>query len=70
MLQAADTDFGSVVKFTVFVTDIEAFLAARRGADTGLDAAMEAAPALSLVEVSRLAHPDIMVEIEATAQTD
>jgi 2-iminobutanoate/2-iminopropanoate deaminase len=70
VLQAADTDFGSVVKFTVFVTDIEAFMAARRQADTGLDAAMEAAPALSLVEVSRLAHPDIMVEIEATAQTD
>ena len=30
---------------------------------------MTAAPALTLVEISRLAHPDMMVEIEATAQT-
>ena len=67
VLTAAGADFDRVVKYTVFVTDIEAYMTARRENDTGLDAAMTAAPALSLVEVSRLAHPDMMVEIGATA---
>lgn len=66
VLSAAGSDFDQVVKYTVFVTDIEAYMAARRDDDTGLDAAMTAAPALTLVEVSRLAHPDMMIEIEAT----
>ena len=69
VLQAAGADFNQVVKYTVFVTDIESFVTSRRDGDTGMDAAMISAPALTLVEVSRLAHPDMMVEIEATVQT-
>ena len=69
VLQAGGAGFGDVVKFTVFVTDIESFVSARREGSTGLERAMTAAPALTLVEISRLAHPDMMVEIEATAQT-
>ena len=68
VLAAGGVGFGDVVKFTVFVTDIEAYMAARRDGDTGLSAAMVSAPALTLVEVSRLAHRDMMVEIEAVAK--
>lgn len=68
VLAAAGTGFEQVVKYTVFVTDIDAYIGARRDGNTGLDEAMVSAPALTLVEVSRLAHPDMMVEIEATAQ--
>ncbi|MGB0630435.1 MAG: RidA family protein [Alphaproteobacteria bacterium] len=68
VLEAGGIGYERVVKFTVFVTDIEAFISARREHDTGLERAMVASPALTLVEVSRLAHPDMMVEIEAIGQ--
>lgn len=63
---AAGTDFSRAVKFTIYVTDIDAYRAARADLSAEADA-MAAAPASTLIEVSRLAHPDIMVEIEAVA---
>lgn len=67
VLAAAGTDMSRVIRFTIFVTDIDAYRAARVDlpAET---AAMAAAPASTLIEVSRLADPDIMVEIEAIAE--
>lgn len=67
VLAAAGTDLSGVVKFTIYVTDIDAYMAARANLPAAAEA-MAAAPASTLVEVSRLAHPDIMVEIEAVAE--
>lgn len=57
--------FADVVKETVFATDMDAFLAAnsvRVAVYAGLDL-----PAVTAVEVRRLAFPDNMIEVEATA---
>ena len=67
VLRAAGTGFADVVKLTVFVTNIDAYRDARTASGACIDAAMSAAPASTLVEVSRLADPDMMVEIEAVA---
>jgi 2-iminobutanoate/2-iminopropanoate deaminase len=66
-LRAAGTDFEHVVKYTIYVTDIDAYRAA---------AATVAAPytahrqSSTLVQVARLAHPDFLVEVEAIAVLD
>ena len=67
VLRAAGTGFEHAIKFTIYVTDIDAYIAARAGL-TEAAAAMAAGPASTLVEVSRLADPDMMVEIEAIAE--
>jgi enamine deaminase RidA (YjgF/YER057c/UK114 family) len=57
-----------VARMTVFVTDLDAYTAARpalRGVWTRRMGAHY--PAMTLVEVSRLFDPDATVEIEATA---
>jgi len=64
MLEAAGGTMSDVVKITVFVTDIKNNVkvwAARKEFFTG------DFPASSLVEVSALAVPEILVEIEAVA---
>jgi len=64
-LRAHDLDFSAVVKETVFVTDMAAFLGAnevRVATYQGL-----ALPAVTAVEVRRLAFPDNVVEIEIVA---
>jgi enamine deaminase RidA (YjgF/YER057c/UK114 family) len=64
-LAAHDLGFYAVVKETVFVTDMEAFVAAsdvRLAIYEGL-----ALPAATAVEVRRLAFPDHVVEIEIVA---
>lgn len=64
-LAAHDLGFYAVVKETVFVTDMEGFLAAndvRVAIYQGL-----ALPAVTAVEVRRLAFPDNVVEIEIVA---
>lgn len=68
VLRAAGTGFEHVIKFTIYVTDIDAYLAARADLPAAAAAAMAAGPASTLVEVSRLADPDMMVEIEAIAE--
>ena len=68
VLNTAGVNFSSVVKYTVFVTDLDAYISARKNPETGHEIAMGAAPALTVVEISRLADPDMMIEIEAIAQ--
>ena len=65
ILRAAGSDFSKVLKFTVFVTDLDNYFECRRTAESGHDVAMLAGPASTVVEVSKLAHPDMMIEIEA-----
>ena len=67
VLCAAGCGFADVVKLTVFVTDIDAYRKARASSGARIDSAMSSAPASTLVEVSRLADPEMMVEIEAIA---
>lgn len=64
VLRAVGADFGDVVKYTMYTTDIDAF---REHTDV-YRAHFIDHPASTLVEVSKLAHPDMAVEIEAVAR--
>lgn len=62
ILTAADAGFDDVVKYTVFTTDIDAYMQTQD---------MRARffvgkPAATLVEVRKLANPDMLVEVEAS----
>lgn len=63
-LEAAGATLDDLVKITSFTTDIDEFFkhSAVRNRYFG-----KALPASTAVEVRRLAHPDWMIEIEATA---
>ena len=63
-LAAAGASFTDVVKMTTFITDMSQAPAARavRARYFG-----ETLPASTLVEVTALAHPDLMIEIEVVA---
>jgi reactive intermediate/imine deaminase len=63
-LSAAGASFADVVKVTTFLTDVSdrALINPVRQEFFG-----DARPASTLVEVSALAHPDALVEIEAVA---
>jgi enamine deaminase RidA (YjgF/YER057c/UK114 family) len=63
-LESAGCTLADLVKTTTFVTDIEEFF---RHVDVRHDYLGVALPASTTVEVRRLAHPDLMVEIEAIA---
>ena len=67
-LQAAGCTAAHLVKLTVFLTDIDN-LALYREARNRFFASVTppAAPAITLVEVSKLYGPDFMIEIEAIA---
>lgn len=64
-LEAHGATFSDVLKETVYVTDMEAMLAANgeRAKAYGTHT-----PACTVVEISRLAFPGCMVEIEVTAR--
>lgn len=66
VLQAAGLNLASVVRLNYYTTDVDGFIAA---ADEygGRLAATGCRPASTLLGVSRLAFPDQVVEIEATA---
>ena len=64
VLRAAGADFGDVVKWTMYTTDIEEF---NRHADV-YRRHFVGRPASTLLEVSRLVVPAMMVEIEAVAR--
>jgi reactive intermediate/imine deaminase len=64
ILRAAGADMQDVVKVTVYVTDMRAF---EELADIRLRYFLKDGPASAIVEVSRLALPDLMIEIEAVA---
>jgi 2-iminobutanoate/2-iminopropanoate deaminase len=63
-LQAAGAGLEDLVKTTTFVTDIDEFF---RHVDVRHDFLGVGLPASTTVEVRRLSHPDLMVEIEAIA---
>ena len=63
-LAAADATLDDVVKITIFVTDISQLQILRAVRDTYFTGPP---PASSLVEVSRLVLPELLVEIEAVA---
>ena len=67
-LRARGCDATSLVKLTVFLTDMD-HLGAYREARNRFFATVtpSAAPAVTLVEVSKLYGPDFMIEIEAIA---
>ncbi|MBP1154105.1 MULTISPECIES: RidA family protein [unclassified Paenibacillus] len=62
VLDAAGAHFSDVVKLSIFLTDIQlrSEIASVRARYFG-----EAKPASTLLEISRLAHPDALMEIEA-----
>lgn len=66
VLAAANCSFADVLKLTYFVRDVEAVGSIRAARDEFVDTANP--PASTLVEVSRLFMPDLLIEIEAIAQ--
>ena len=64
-LEAAGCSLADLVKTTTFVTDIDEFF---RHADLRHLYFGPALPASTTVEVRRLSHPDLMVEVEAVAE--
>jgi enamine deaminase RidA (YjgF/YER057c/UK114 family) len=63
-LTAAGVGLDALVKTTTFVTDIDEFF---KHVDVRHDYLGISLPASTTVEVRRLSHPDLMVEIEAVA---
>jgi enamine deaminase RidA (YjgF/YER057c/UK114 family) len=63
-LEAAGASLADLVKTTTFVTDIEEFF---RHVDVRHDILGVSLPTSTTIEVRRLSHPDLMVEIEAIA---
>jgi enamine deaminase RidA (YjgF/YER057c/UK114 family) len=63
VLHAAGTDFGNVLKWTMYTTDIDEF---SKNADVYKRHFINS-PASTLVEVRRLIFPEMLVEIEAVA---
>ena len=63
-LEAAGATLNDLVKTTTFVTDIDEFF---RHVDIRHDYLGVSLPASTTVEVRRLSHPDLLVEIEAMA---
>lgn len=63
---AAGVSIRGIVRLTIYTTDLDAFQEAR-------DAIQElyvSRPAATLVEISRLASPDMVLEIEPTVEMD
>lgn len=65
-LAAAGATWDDVVKTTTYVTDIDEFF---RHPDVRMEY-FRALPASTTIGISRLSHPDFMVEIEAMAVLD
>ncbi|MGJ7531345.1 RidA family protein [Variovorax sp. GB1P17] len=63
-LAASEAGLRDVVKLTVFLTDASQLAAFREARDRFFQSPL---PACSLVEVSRLARPDLLIEVEAVA---
>jgi len=63
-LRAVGGDFADVVKTTIFTTDVEEY---HRVNDERAKYFKSDLPTSALIGVVRLAHPDLMVEIEAMA---
>lgn len=66
LLAEAGLTMANVVRLNYYVTDMEAFGEARQVIAARLGS-LSVKPSGTLLEISRLAHPDLLVEIEATA---
>jgi enamine deaminase RidA (YjgF/YER057c/UK114 family) len=67
-LQASGCTAANLVKLTVFLTDIDNLGRYREARNRFFESVTPpAAPAVTLVEVSKLYGPDFMIEIEAIA---
>ena len=66
VLAQANMSLSNVVRLNYYVTDIDAFFGAADALGERLGAA-GIQPASTLLQVSRLAFPDFMFEVEATA---
>ena len=66
VLAAAGMSLANVVRLNIYTTDVDAFFAAY-GAAMSRTAAANVAPPGTLLGVQRLAFPELMVELEATA---
>jgi enamine deaminase RidA (YjgF/YER057c/UK114 family) len=64
VLAAAGMTMANVVKLTIYTTDVDELLAAYGSATELLG---DNLPAMTLIGVTRLAFPELKVEIEATA---
>ncbi|HEX6993971.1 MAG TPA: RidA family protein [Gammaproteobacteria bacterium] len=68
VLSQAGLTLANVVRLNYYVTDMDAFAAARHVVAARLGS-LAVKPSGCLLGVTRLAHPDLLVEIEATAVT-
>jgi enamine deaminase RidA (YjgF/YER057c/UK114 family) len=64
VLDSAGMTMADVVKLTIYTTDVDELLAAYNTATKFLGSNL---PAITLIGVTRLAFPELKVEIEATA---
>jgi enamine deaminase RidA (YjgF/YER057c/UK114 family) len=64
-LEAVGTDFNAVVKLTYFLLDISQIQIVREVRDQFVN--VQQPPASSAVEVRRLFHDDLLIEVEAIA---
>jgi enamine deaminase RidA (YjgF/YER057c/UK114 family) len=67
VLTGAGMSFANVVRLNIYTTDVDAFIANGTGALGERTAAAGVAPPGTLLGVARLAFPELMVELEATA---
>ena len=67
VLTGAGMSFANVVRLNIYTTDVDAFLANGSGALGERTGAAGVAPPGTLLGVARLAFPELMVELEATA---
>ena len=66
VLAAADMSLANVVRLNIYTTDVDAFFAGY-GVALGRTQAAGVRPPGTLLGVARLAFPELMVELEATA---
>jgi enamine deaminase RidA (YjgF/YER057c/UK114 family) len=64
VLEAADMTIADIARLTIFTTDVDELLASYGNAVGPL---ADTLPAMTLIGVSRLAFPELKVEVEATA---
>jgi enamine deaminase RidA (YjgF/YER057c/UK114 family) len=66
VLEAAGFSLADVVKLTIYTTDVDTYLQSH-GFVAGRSKHNGRSPAMTLIGVSRLAFPELLVEIEAIA---
>ena len=64
-LSAAGAAWSDVVKLTIYVVDVSELATIRAVRDEFVN--IESPPTSSLVQVSGLFHPDVLIEVEAVA---